>query len=287
MEPEELLLNEFFKNHPAEAARLIEAMPLEEEAGLLEETAFESSAAVVGAMAPSTAAACLASMDAERAGSVLAHLPIAIATGLLRRMESGTREAILERLPPQVREPAGLLLHYPEDTAGAWMDPLVHALPREIAAKKAVELLSRRPQDLYFYLYVVDGTHQLVGVLDLRELLWAEPDDTLGSIMHTPVSSLPALAGPQAILTHPGWQELDALPVVDEGGGFLGMIRHRFLRQIEQSLRARSRDQSAWNPLLMLGELYWVGMREFFQYLATNLVPSPEAPDQKPKRKNA
>jgi Mg/Co/Ni transporter MgtE len=110
--------------------------------------------------------------------------------------------------------------------------------------------------------YVVDREQRLLGALDIRELMLAESKATLGAVMHREVVSVSAHADLATVLSHPGWRELDALPVVDGAGVFFGIIRHRAMRQI-----AGRADEHEARPMVRtvvsLGELYWTGMSAF------------------------
>jgi hypothetical protein len=55
---------------------------------------------------------------------------------------------------------------------------------------------------------------------------------------------------------------LDALPVVDAGGVFFGIIRHRMLRQIAGP-SGDQEGQPVVRTLVSLGELYWSGLSAF------------------------
>jgi hypothetical protein len=74
--------------------------------------------------------------------------------------------------------------------------------------------------------------------------------------MRAPVAQLQARAGVGAILAHPAWRELHALPVVDEGGLLVGVLR----REVYEELRERPTEpgtSSSTNVGLALAELFW------------------------------
>ena len=63
---------------------------------------------------------------------------------------------------------------------------------------------------------------------------------------------------------HPGWQEYDALPVVDEQGVFVGAIRHRAVRR----MRTGGAQPNDGGTMLSLAELYWIGIGGMLRGLA-------------------
>jgi Mg/Co/Ni transporter MgtE len=218
-------------------------------------------------MASLASSASLALMKPEQAAALLAELPMDTTVRLLRQMGSPVQERLLALLPEQVGRPAGLLLQYPENTAGALMDPMAHAVPEDVTAEQVHFLIRHDPYSAFYYIYVVDRDHKLTGVMDLRQLMRADPVAPVASFMHTAVTALPASLDLISLLRHPGWRDFDALPVIDEHGTFLGMIRQRLIRQMSRSVEKDGRLMESWEVLLALGELYWIGVGEFMELL--------------------
>ncbi|NNM34333.1 MAG: CBS domain-containing protein, partial [Gemmatimonadetes bacterium] len=123
----------------------------------------------------------------------------------------------------------------------------------------AVDRIRKSPGQVRYNLYVVDRGGRLVGVLNLRELLLAERKQTLGEIARRDVLSVPSTATRSLILGHPAWREAHSLPVVDREGTYLGAIRYRTWRLLEeeaQQNRAR-RDTTTSDAL---GDLLATGV---------------------------
>ena len=277
MTPEELLVTEFFHLYPEEAARLLEQVPADKAAQLLQETSAESAAAVAQRMAPFAGRQVLCSMASAKAGLILGAMPLRASAGYLRRMESEKRESLLSTLPANAVGSVRLLLSFPEGTAGALMDPLAPVLPQDTRVGQALDKIRRDPKNVYYYLYVVDRHHRLVGALDLKELMMAEPDGALSSIMQKNVVMLRPGIVLAALAVHPAWADYDALPVADDQDIFLGMIRQRQIRNFELELARQGSLKPEWNVVLNLAELYWAGMRELTEFLAIPLTRQPAA----------
>lgn len=273
MRPEELLVASFFRTHPDDGARILETTSPQEAAALLESIEPEAAAIVARRISATAGSSCLAAMSPEAAGAILAEFPVETAVQFLRRMEGQLQEALLGLLPNEMARPARLLLQYPENTAGALMDPLAYTVPDDVTAEQIHLMLRRKPEGIYYYVYVVDRDQRLRGVLDLRQLMRADAAVPVSSIMIVDVTTLPAEMDLATLLRHPGWHELDALPVVDEKGIFLGMIRQRLIRQISESAEEDNPSLASWEVLLALGELYWIGLGKFLDVLMEPLRP--------------
>lgn len=257
MDARRRLAETFLESHPEDAGRILERLPAEEPTALLGELSPRVAAAVVHRMAGASAAETLGRLPA--AAAVLAELPLDAAATLLRRLDPALRVIILGEMPADVATPLGLVLRYPERTAGALMDPRVLALPADLSAGEALARIRRAPRHALYYVYIVHRTQVLAGVLNLRELMLAPAKVPLAAAMRPVVASIPPGADAQRILAHPGWRVYHALPVVTEGGVFLGAIRYETVRRLEGDAAA-TRPAAALDALLSMGELCWIGM---------------------------
>lgn len=271
MQTERFLARGFLESHPEDAAAILERFSAEELAGLLQEGEPSIAAAVLERMIPIRAAEVLALMPLERSLGVMDALPIHAAAGLLNRMESRNRESILASLPPETVKPLRVLLKYPDDTAGYFMDSRVLTLTAEMTVGEGLGRVRRSLKNVFYYLYVTDRNGRLVGVVTLRELMIARPRETIGGIMNTPVVHLTVNAHRQAILNHPGWGRFPALPVVDHAGVFGGVIRYRTLRALPGGTEPAAWASVTANLLLGLGEAFWIGLSAMLVGLSAGL----------------
>ena len=120
---------------------------------------------------------------------------------------------------------------------------------------EAIAQIRRSPDYVRYNLYVVDREGRLVGVLNLRELLLSDSKEPLESIARRDVHSIQSHEGRAAILRHPAWKEAHSLPVVDRRGTYLGAIRYRAWRLLEEEMRGgRARRDSTTADAL--GDLF-------------------------------
>ncbi|MBI2073183.1 MAG: CBS domain-containing protein [Gemmatimonadetes bacterium] len=269
---------QFVADHPEEAALVLEQLSFADAAALLAELEPAQGARLVARLSAALAVDCLRSLPDRLVAGVLSELPIDLAARILVRAGEETRGSWLAAVPEERAEFLRRKLRYPPGTAGALVDPLVLALPEDLSVAEAQKQLRRSAERAYYYVYVVDREQRLVGALDIRELMLAESKATLGAVMHREVVTVSAHADLATVMSHPGWRELDALPVVDGAGVFFGIIRHRMMRQIA----GRANDQEAQpmvRTLVSLGELYWTGLSAF---LAGVNAAGPGVPQRPP-----
>lgn len=257
------LARQFIEDHPAEAASVLEQVSFGEAASLLSILDPSLASRAVGRISASLAVDCLKLLDNKKAAGMLEQLPLDYAARMLRRADADTREVWLGSLPADRAELLRRKLRFPTGTAGALADPLVLALPEEMAVSEAEKHLHRSAERAYYYVYVVDRDHKLVGALDIRELMQAQSKATLADVMHRELVRLPALTDLNTLVSHPGWRDLDALPVVDAEGVFFGIVRHRTVRQLYGQTGQQTEVEPVVSALVNLGELYWTGMAAF------------------------
>ena len=272
METDTLLAKNFAEDHPADAARVLEGLALEEASAYLDELPPRSATAVLQKMVPSNAAECIAQLSPPRFARIIAALPLDSAAALLRRLEPERQAELLSRAPSNISALIASLLRYPQNSAGALMDPRAMALPEDITATEAMARVRRAPRHVLYYIYVLDREQKLVGVMNLRELMLAPPKETLSAAMRREVTTPPALAGRMAIVEHPGWRDVHALPVVDDGGVFLGVLRYETLRKLERESATSPPAGGGLAAVLTLGELCWVGLAGILTDLTSSVA---------------
>ncbi len=272
MDIETRLAGDLLEAHPIEAAQALERLPARDVAALIEDTETKVSGGILQRMAPPLAGAVLSELRPEKASEILEWLPVETAALSLRRMDRSLREQILAALPGRRSQALTSLVRFQEGTAGSLMDPEVLALPHDLTAREALARVREAAGNARYNLYIVDRDQTLVGVINLHELLMARAGERLSSLMQTRVHRLPARADRHTIVSHPGWREVHALPVVDERGVYLGAIRYRTLKLLEEQLRGSRFDEAA--TARALGGLLRAGAGAMLEAMVASTPPS-------------
>lgn len=271
MDAERLLTHAFVAAHPEDAARRLERLGMAEITSFLAEVSVDDTVELLERMAPTIAADCLPRMPSRRVGTVLNRLPLDTAAGLLRRLPEETRAPLLEAAPEDAATSLRLVLQFPDQTAGALMDPRALCAPEDITVRQARQLLRRAAHNIRYYLYVVDRARKLTGVVTLRDLFLTQGKEPINTIMATHVLRLSVYSDRTAILAHTGWRDYHTLPVVDDSGVFAGAIRYETLRLLEKQEDRIPESRAALSLAFSLGELYWLALGGMMR----SLWPSP------------
>lgn len=253
MSLERQLADRALERHPARSAAVLDRLPTEETTRLLEHASAERIAPVLRRLSPPAAAAALERIRPAQAAAVLRRFESGEAALLLRRVDESTREAALAEMPEPVARGIRSLLRFPVESAGGLADPNSLALPEDWTGGEVMAAIRRSAEQTRYNLYVVDRSQRLVGVLNLRELMMMPEDTRLAEAMHPAPLCIRADADLAAVIHHPAWLKVHALPVVDEQGVYVGAIRYKTLRALERRDETRSGDVDAARAL---GELF-------------------------------
>jgi magnesium transporter len=256
MAESDFLTNAYLAAHPDGAARVLEQLPDEEAAALFESAPVRLGAPVLSAMLPHTAARCVLRLETPRAAMLLAAVSFPSAAAILRNMPEPPRTLLLDAMPTATALGARALLGYPEDSVGACVDSEIIALPPDRRASDALEALRAARVVPSGPVFVVDAQRRPLGKVELPELVRAGAQERLDTLMVAAGDLLPAMTPLAGADTHRVWQDTDVVPVVERGGGLVGVVRRNALRQA-QGRRTLVTDPPAQSltGALVLG--YW------------------------------
>jgi magnesium transporter len=250
------LAQRLLEDHPGDAATELESLPADVVAQALAAASTAVTARVLQQMSPHRATPVLEQLPEADLVAVLTAMPTDAAASLLRRGKKPFRNQVLESVGGRAGRTLRTVLSYSTNSAAARMDPHVLTLPADLSVEQAVVQVREVAEHVLFNLYIVDRDNVLVGVLNLRELLTADPQKLLQDVMQKPSLRIAADADRRAILEHPGWRQVHSLPVVDAKGRFLGALRYRMLQRLQNAQSRIAGDRSTANAL---GELFRAG----------------------------
>ncbi len=274
MNLERQLLTQFATDYPAEVACDLAAMSSQEAALVLGDLAPAVAAGLLHYLPSLSAAFALEQLCTEEAAAILIAVRPDIAAPILRTTPSKRRTAVVNHFPSRLQATISSLLIYAEDTAGALMDPEVLTALDQEPVSQMLERLQRNPEHALYYLYVVADNQRLVGVVNMRELMGARPDVSIASVCTRNVASIAASATWQTVVGHPAWGSVHALPVVDQAGRFVGVIRYETARDLERRRAGDALTDHSQQTAAALGEVFGLGLRGMFQWPASEAAAS-------------
>lgn len=217
---------------------LVEDVPIPEITDAFLALGKKDRALIFHALPRELSAELFAFMDVDRANRLLDNLSDEDTRQVLANLAPDDRTQLLEELPGQVTQrllnlldeedikEARQLLGYPEESVGRLMTPDYVALRPEWTIADALQHIRKQEPDseLISMVYVVNEDWTLIDAIELRQLILADPGDTVASIMDESFVSLSAFDDQEEAVRVFARYDKIALPVVDSAGILLGIV---------------------------------------------------------------
>jgi Mg/Co/Ni transporter MgtE len=262
----------FLESHPADGARVLERIAPQNVAALLADVPVRLAAPVLRAMQPLHVARCLETLAEDTVSGLLRAMGPQAGVAVLHYVPESRRNALLAQLPTALAMAFRLLLGYPEDTVGAWMDTRVLALPADTPAETVLRRLREAEGESDACIFVIGPGQRLLGQVDLPVVLRAAADAPLSKLMHRVKYTLPARAAIRAVDDHAGWDDYQMLPVVEREDRFVGALDRGVLAR---ALLRTTRNQPSGgygDVVANVASGYWLGVSSLIQ-LVVALLP--------------
>ena len=213
-----------------ESLRAMSRLEPEEQQLIMARVSPESAAEFIEYIPNEPAAELLGELNPEVAASIVSELDSDDAADVLAELEEEDLEEILRFMDERDAGEARQLLAYDEDVAGGLMMTEFFSYPRAFRAGAVLQDLARREEEYELhnvhYIYVTGRGKKLLGVVLIRDIVFAAPSVRLGEIVRpavsvrdtTPLDELENLFDEN---------HFTAVPVVDAENRILGVVHRR------------------------------------------------------------
>lgn len=211
---------------PADIAELVEELESLEQHWIISLLDSETAALVINELDPELGGDLLRLLNVERATEILEEMSFDDAADLLSELPDQEQNRYLELLEHEDRQDVRELMTYREDTAGGLMTTEYVAIREDITAARAIEELREIAPDAetVYYVYVINLKNQLLGVISLRELIIANPNELIRNIVRRNIVSVPVDMDQEEVAKIVSKYNFLAVPVVDHDNALLGII---------------------------------------------------------------
>ncbi|MDP9139407.1 MAG: magnesium transporter [Pseudomonadota bacterium] len=219
----------------------------------------------VSARVPMDGAALLARESAETVAAVLDQLP--------RRLAND----VLSYLPPALKPDDALTTTTELDIPGIvadLMEPALGRLPEHASVQDAIEYLRASADARQItYLYITDGDERLTGMIVIRDLLLARPDQPLSEVMLPDPFTLAVDTPASEAITAAVHRHYPVYPVVDDSGRMVGIVRGwRLFERQAIAITAQSGRMVGVNEDERVYSGFWEAFRMRHPWLQLNLI---------------
>ncbi len=191
-----------------------------------DETQLERLAQTVMQRAPLDALLLLERESDEVIAAVLEKVRPDFAVRILSHMDPKRAAKLSPKIHQQIGDQWSVNLGYAEDSVGRIMEPPADAFPGSMTVAELIDALRRTAvRRQVVYAFVVDEDHRLIGLVVLRDLLFANPDDRLEELMITDPFYFEASTPLEATMQDALLRHYPMYPVCDEQRHLVGQLR--------------------------------------------------------------
>jgi magnesium transporter len=168
----------------------------------------------------------ICTLQPKRIAEVVTPMSTDDQADLLDTLPDELREQVLALMKREDAAEVEELLQYDPDTAGGIMSPDFLAMREDLKVGEAIQQVQKLSEEaeMAFYVYVLDETEKLKGVLSLRQLLMNTAGKQLANIMESDVVAVTPETDQEEVAHIASRYNIMAVPVVDHDGLLLGIV---------------------------------------------------------------
>jgi len=222
------------ENHNADIAEALESIleaeefSFQEAQQLISLAPVESKAKILGYLPPTMQLGISTHFEQQELASTLEAMPHDERVDFYNQLPEEKQQELLPEMQPAERADLEKLAAYEEGTVGSVMTTDLALLEAGLTAEKAIAQLRQTSKDkeTIYQAYVVDQDQQLVGTVSLKDLIMAEPDETIRDFMTTDPVFVRAEEEQEVAAQAISKYDLMAIPVLNGGDRLAGIVTY-------------------------------------------------------------
>lgn len=149
-------------------------------------------------------------------------------TDLFKALPMSLQTLIFANLNRQIKSEIQSLAIHQEQTAGAIMTPDYVSLSPDLTMQQALQQLRETARDMetLYLVYITDQMQQLEGVISLRQIVQADPQQRIAEIMTRDVIYAKVNEDQESVAHKLSHYDFIALPIVDDELHLLGIVTY-------------------------------------------------------------
>lgn len=222
------IIEYFRESHPADAADALSGLEPGEALEVLRMLEQQEVADIFCELSSTFQSNIAEHLDPAELTELVSFLSPDDRVDLLKSLPEERMDEVMPSLDKSDRDEVHRLAAYPEGTAGSIMTTEYIALPAGLSVAQAMARIRKEAPDKesVYNSYIIDRERRPVGVVNLRDLILAEPESLLRDIMDDQVASVGADEDREESIYKLTRYALVDLPVVDNTGAMVGIITH-------------------------------------------------------------
>jgi magnesium transporter len=224
--------------HPVDLADILEELDRDQRLAVFNQLDTEHASDTLEEVEPRVQRELINSMRKERVAELLNDMSPAQAADILGILPATEADGLLSLLNRDSASKVQQIIdEHNENVLAYAAQRIIKGLPTS-RVRQVMSSFRRlaRNKDIIFYVYVTDKDEKLLGVIDLHELIEADPEQTLADVMTTNVISLnekDTLRDAADLFSRYSFR---AIPVVDDAEKLLGAVPFRDINRLKHRL---------------------------------------------------
>jgi magnesium transporter len=224
--------------HPVDLADILEELDQEQRLAVFDQLDTEHASDTLEEVEPRVQRELINSMRKERVAELINDMSPAQAADIMAILPAAEADELLRLINRDSASKVQQIIDEHNENI------LLYAAQRCIKlppGEKVRDVMSdyrelARNKDVIMYVYVTDPADKLLGVIDLHELIEADPDQILADIMTTNVISLSTKDTLREAVELFTRYSIRAIPVVDDADKLLGIVPFRDIKGLKHRL---------------------------------------------------
>ncbi len=278
------LVQKYFEQDTRAAAHGLESMTEEEAVEVLKALPLSLAVRAIRHLQVSYSAALLKDADPGLFREIASALEPEFAATIFMHLPQDARERLLEHIPGKQKTQIRDLLTYPENSVGRIMTTDFLSFHKDVSAREAIEKIRSLAKKRFpaSYAYVIDDEEHLIGVMNMRDLMLASPEQPLEAVMRTNIFSIHGFMDREEAANELSKRRFFAAPIVDGENHIVGIIKAEQLIQgiqeeITEDLQrmfGAGGDERVFSPVLfsLKKRLPWLHVNLATAFLAASVV---------------
>ena len=212
--------------NPVDIGALLEEVPPEDLPLIFRILPKELAADTFATLDADTQEVLVSSFSDRELADMMDQMFVDDAVDMIEEMPANVVKRILAHTPSDIRKTINEILKYPKDSAGSIMTIEYVDLKRLMTVKEAFDHIRKTGVDkeTIYTCYVTDSDRVLLGMVSVRMLLLADPEESIGDIMETNIIYVNTLEDREEVAKQFDKYDLLALPVVDNEKRLVGIV---------------------------------------------------------------
>ncbi len=220
------MMNRLDELSPVDIAQFLSSLPDEKHPIIFRMLKKDLAADIFAELEFDVQETLIRSMSDREIGDMLEELYTDDAVDMLEELPAGMVKRILRAVTPETRAVINKFLSYPDGSAGSIMTSELIDLKKEMTCEEAVARIRQigLDKETVYVAYVTDRARVLRGVVPLKSLLFAAPDDKIEDIMNENVLFAYTHDDRETVANMISRYDILALPITDKEQRLVGIV---------------------------------------------------------------